>query len=31
LILGSAFAAVFLDLMHPVTWFGKWLARQPGT
>jgi len=30
LILGSAFAAVFLDLMNPVTWFGKWLAHTPG-
>jgi hypothetical protein len=30
LILGSAFAAVFLDLMNPVTWFGKWLGHTPG-
>ncbi len=31
LILGSAFAAVMLDLMNPVTSLGKWLARSPGT
>ena len=31
LILGSAFAAVMLDLMNPVTWFGKWLAHLPVT
>ena len=31
LILGSAFAAAMLDLMNPVTSFGKWLARSPGT
>lgn len=31
LILGSAFAATMLDLMNPVTSFGEWLGRSPGT
>jgi len=31
LILGSAFAAAFLDLINPVTALGRWLASLPPT